>query len=156
MAVQPVPQGYHALTPYLIINGAAAAVEFYKAAFGATERMRLDAPGGKLGHCELEIGGSVLMLADEAPGQNCRAPSSLGGTPVLLHLYVPDVDATLTRAVAAGAGAVVERPAEDMFYGDRNASIRDPFGHCWSLATHIEDVSPEEISRRMREKFGAG
>lgn len=146
MTVSPIPQGYHTLTPYLIVDGAARAIAYYAAAFGARERMRLDTPGGTLGHAELEIGDSVLMLADPWPGGTCQGPGP-DSPPVTLHLYVPDVDAAMARAVAAGG--TVLRPAQDTFYGDRSGSLRDPFGHVWNLATHIEDVAPEEITRRM-------
>jgi len=144
--VKPIPDGYHSLTPYLIVDGAARAIEFYKEAFGATEMMRMDEPGGKVGHAELKIGDSVIMLADEFPDMGRRGPQSIGGTPVSFMLYVEDVDAVVSRAVAAGGKLV--RPIKDQFYGDRTGGVDDPFGHSWYIATHIEDVSPEEMERR--------
>ena len=146
MAVKPIPDGYHALTPYLVIQGAAAAIDYYKKVFGATERMRMDAPGGKIGHAELAIGGSVLMLADEHPEGGYRGPKTFGGSAVSLMLYVPSVDDVFKRAVAAGAKEL--RPVADQFYGDRLGTLEDPFGHVWTIATHVEDVSPEEMRRR--------
>lgn len=147
MSVQPIPEGYHSLTPYLILDGAAEAIAYYKAAFGATELMRLPMPGGKIGHAELQIGDSRFMLADEFPEMGARGPKSIGGSPVGLCLYLPDVDAAFARAVAAGG--TVERPVADQFYGDRAGTLVDPFGHKWTLATHTEDVSAEEMARRM-------
>ncbi|MBA3241034.1 MAG: VOC family protein [Acidobacteria bacterium] len=144
--VKPIPDGYHSLTPYLIVDGAARAIEFYKEAFGATEMMRMDEPGGKVGHAELKIGDSIVMLADEFPDMGRRGPQSIGGTPVSFMLYVEDVDAVVSRAVAAGGKLV--RPIKDQFYGDRTGGVDDPFGHSWYIATHIEDVSPEEMERR--------
>lgn len=149
MAVKPIPEGYHSITPYLVIKGAAAAIDYYKKVFGATERMRMDAPGGKIGHAELEIGDSVVMLADEYPEMNHRSPKSLGGTPVSVLLYIDNVDAVFKRAVDAGARQV--RPVENQFYGDRMGTLEDPFGHLWSVATHVEDVAPEEMQRRAAE-----
>jgi len=146
MAVNYIPEGYHTATPYLIIKGAARAIEFYKQAFGATELMRFPGPGGAIGHAEIRIGDSPIMLADEAPQMGYRSPQSIGGTPVSLILYVPDVDKVVDRAVKAGAK--LERPVSDQFYGDRNGTIHDPFGHVWTIATHKEDVSPEEMQRR--------
>jgi PhnB protein len=140
--VKPIPEGYHSVTPYL----AAAALEFYQRAFDARERMRMPAPGGKVGHAEFEIGGSCIMLADEYPDMGFRSPKAIGGTPVTLHLYVEDVDAVARQAVAAGAREV--RPVKDQFYGDRTGTVEDPFGHVWHIATHKEDVSPEELKRR--------
>lgn len=147
MAVSPIPPDYHTATPYLIVNGAARALEFYKQAFGATELFRLDGPGDRIGHAEIKIGDSPIMLADEFPEMGARGPQSLGGTPVSILLYVADVDAAATRAVAAGAKEV--RPVKDQFYGDRSGVFEDPFGHKWSLASHIEDVSPEEMQKRF-------
>ena len=144
--VKPVPEGYPTLTPYLIIRNAAAAIEFYQVAFGAAERMRMDAPGGAIGHAELLIGGSLLMLADEMPEMGYSGPEAVGGTPVSLMLYVGDVDAVVERAVAAGA--TLSRPVADQFYGDRSGTIIDPFGHVWTIATHVEDVPPDEMRRR--------
>jgi PhnB protein len=144
--VKPIPEGYHSVTPYLIVDGAAAAIDFYKTAFGAVERMRFPAPGGRVGHAEIAIGGSVIMLADEHPDMGARGPRAFGGSPVTIHLYVEQVDAVVDRAITAGA--TVQRPVADMFYGDRAGSITDPFGHSWHLATHIEDVPPDELRRR--------
>jgi PhnB protein len=147
MAVKPIPEGYHTATPYLIAKGAASAIEFYKKAFGAKEVMRLADPTGKIGHAEIQIGDSRIMLADEHPEMDIRGPQSLGGTPVGICLYVPNVDAVFNQAVAAGAK--VERPVVDQFYGDRSGTIRDPFGHKWTIATHKEDISPEEMNKRF-------
>ena len=149
MAVKPIPEGYHSLTPYLVIKGAAAAIDYYKKVFGATERMRMDAPGGTIGHAELEIGNSVVMLADEFPEMGHRSPKTLGGTPVSIVLYTENVDAVFKRALDAGAKQV--RPLENQFYGDRMGTLEDPFGHLWSVATHVEDVAPDEMQRRAAE-----
>ena len=146
MAVKPIPEGYRSVTPYLALKQAADAIEFYRRAFGAKERMRMPGPDGKIGHAELEIGNSVIMLADEHPDMDFRGPASIGGTSVTLHLYVPDVDATFSKATAAGATPV--RPVQDQFYGDRSGSVRDPFGHVWYIATHKEDLTTEELRRR--------
>jgi PhnB protein len=146
-AVKPIPEGYHVVTPYLCIDGAAAAIAFYKRVFGARERMRMNAPGGKIGHAEIVIGGSAIMLADEYPEMNFRSPKSPGGgTSVNIHLYMKGVDAIVQRAVAAGARIV--QPVQDKFYGDRTGSIEDPFGHVWHVATHTEDLSMAEMKRR--------
>lgn len=145
--VKPIPDGYHTATPYIICRGAAKAIEFYKQAFGATETMRLAGPDGKIGHAEIRIGDSPIMLADEHPEMGAKSPQSIGGTATSILLYVTDVDAVFERAVAAGA--TVERPVEDKFYGDRMGSVIDPFGHKWHIGTHQEDVSPEEIARRV-------
>ena len=147
MSVKPIPDGYHTVTPYLIVKGAARALDFYKKAFGATELFRMPGPGGKIMHAEIKIGDSPIMLADEFPEMDARGPQSLGGTPVGLCLYVEDVDARFAKAVAAG-GKVL-RPVVDQFYGDRSGTVADPFGHKWTIATHKEDVSPEEMKRRM-------
>ena len=147
-----IPEGYHSVTPYLHIRDAARAIDFYKSVFGATEVMRMDAPGGKIGHAEIRIGGSYVMLADECPDMNIRSPQSLGGTPVSLLLYVEDVDALAERAVAAGAKLL--SPLEDKFYGDRMGKLEDPFGHIWAIATHTEDVSPEEMQKRVAAMHG--
>ena len=152
MTVKPIPDGYHAITPYLIIDGAARAIEFYKAAFGAVELLRLGGPDGKIGHAELRIGDSIIMLADEAPAHNALSPKSVGGTPLSLMLYVEGVDAVVERAVSRGA--TLERPIADQFYGDRSGGIVDPFGHRWYIATHIEDVSMEEVERRAAAMGG--
>lgn len=146
MAVNYIPEGYHTATPYLIVKGAARAIDFYKQVFGASELMRFPGPGGVIAHAEIKIGDSVIMLADESPQMGYRSAQSIGGTPVSLMLYVPDVDKVVDRA--AKAGAKVERPVADQFYGDRNGTIQDPFGHVWTIGTHKEDVSPEEMQRR--------
>ena len=148
-AVQAVPDGYPQVTPYLCIDGAAEAIEFYAKVFGATERMRMGGPDGKVGHAELQIGDSVVMLSDEFPEMGARSPKSVGGTPVTLSMYVEEVDRVFERALQAGATAL--RPPEDQFYGDRNGQFEDPFGHRWSVATHIEDVSPDEMAARAAE-----
>jgi PhnB protein len=145
--VKAIPEGYHNVTPYLIIDGAAAAIEFYKKAFDATEVMRMPGPDGRIGHAEIKIGDSHVMLADENPEMNARSPKSVGGSPISIVLYVEAVDKTVARAVAAGAK--VEQPVEDKFYGDRMGGVQDPFGHRWYVGTHIEDVSPEEMKKRM-------
>lgn len=146
MPVKPIPDGYQAVQPYLIVDGAAKAIEFYKTVLGAAERLRLDAPGDKVGHAELTIGGSVIMLADEHPEIGAVGPRTVGGSPVGIMVYLPDVDAAVERAVAGGAK--LASPVENKFYGDRTATIEDPFGHKWYLATHVEDVSPDEMARR--------
>ena len=147
MAVRPIPDGYHTATPYLVIDGAAGAIEFYKKAFGAQELMRMPGPGGKVMHAEIQIGDSRIMLADEFPEMNIRGPKALGGSPIWLMLYVEDVDAMFQQAVANGG--VVKRPLADQFYGDRSGSLEDPFGHTWTIATHKEDLTPEEIEQRV-------
>jgi PhnB protein len=148
MAVKAVPDGYHTVTPYLIVRDAAKAIEFYKAALGATELCRMaDPSSGKVGHAELRIGDSMIMLADEHPEYGAVGPQTLGGTTFGMALYVPDVDARFAQAIAAGG--VVERPVKDQFYGDRSGTFLDPFGHKWTIGTHVEDVSPEEMQRRM-------
>jgi PhnB protein len=149
MAVKPVPDGYHTATPYLIVKNAANAIEFYKKAFGATELMRLPGPGGRIMHAEIKIGNSPIMLADESPEMGHRSPQSLGGTPVSLLLYLNDVDAQFQQALAAGAS--VQRPLRDEFYGDRTGTVIDPYGHIWSLSTHKEDLSPEQMEKRFQE-----
>ena len=147
MATQPVPVGYHTVTPYLIVSGAAKALDFYKRALGAIEQMRMPGPEGKVMHAEIKIGDSVIMLADEFPEMGARSPQALGGTPVGICLYVPDVDSLFNQAIQAGGK--VERPLQNQFYGDRSGTFIDPFGHKWTIATHVEDVTPEEIGRRM-------
>lgn len=147
---QPIPNP--ALSPYLIVRDAAAAIDFYREAFGAQERYRLQEPSGKVGHAELEIGGSRVMLADEYPDFGALGPTTIGGSPVALHLYVPNVDEVVQRALTAGA--TVLQPLRDEFFGDRTATLTDPFGHRWQLATRKEDVSPEEMQRRMNAAFG--
>lgn len=146
MATKPIPDGYRTATPYLIIKGAADAIEFYKRAFGATELLRMADPQGRVGHAEIKIGDSVIMLADEHPAMGYRGPRSLGGSSVSILLYLEDVDGVFERAVKAGAKA--QRPVADQFYGDRSGTLEDPFGHVWTVATHVEDVSPEEMQRR--------
>jgi PhnB protein len=148
--VKAKPDGYHTATPYLIVNNAAAAIDFYKRAFGATEIMRMDMPGGRIGHAEIKIGDSPIMLADEFPEMNARGPHAIGGTPVSIMLYVEDVDAVAKQAQTAGAK--LTRPVEDQFYGDRTAGLEDPFGHQWHIATHKEDVPEDEMARR-HEKY---
>jgi PhnB protein len=146
MATKPIPDGYRTATPYLIIKGAAEAIEFYKRAFGATELLRMADPQGRVGHAEIKIGDSVIMLADEHPAMGYRGPRSLGGSSVSILLYLEDVDGVFERAVKAGATA--QRPVADQFYGDRSGTLEDPFGHVWTVATHVEDVPPEEMQRR--------
>lgn len=147
MAVKPIPDGYHTATPYLIVRDAARAIDFYTRAFGAMELMRLPDPSGKMRHAEIKIGNSPIMLADEFPDMGYRSPQSLGGAAVGLMLYVEDVDAQFSQAIAAGAKVL--NPVADQFYGDRSGTLEDPFGHVWTLATHKEDVAPEEIHRRF-------
>jgi len=143
----PIPDGYPRVTPYLIVDGASAAIDFYRDVLGATERMRMPAPGDTIGHAELELGDSMIMLADEAPEVNARGPRATGGSPVLLHVYVEDVDTVFARALEAGAKEL--RAVGDKFYGDRSGEFEDPFGHRWSIASHVEDVSAEEMEKRM-------
>ncbi|MBI5432444.1 MAG: VOC family protein [Planctomycetes bacterium] len=150
--VKPIPDGYHTLTPYLIVRGGFEALAFYAAAFGARELLRLGAPGGKLGHAELQIGDSRVMLADEFPDMDARSPRSFGGTPARMMLYVEDCDALFARAVAAGAKVI--RPLADQFYGDRVGGLEDPFGHVWFVATHKEDLTPEELAKRAAAAHG--
>jgi PhnB protein len=150
----PVPDGYPRVMPYLIVDGASEAIDFYTQILGASERMRMPGPDGRLGHAELELGDSVIMLADENPEMGARGPRSIGGSPVTIHAYVDDVDGTFERALGAGAKTVQE--VEDRFYGDRSGQLEDPFGHRWTLATHVEDVSPEEMERRAAEFMTAG
>ena len=151
MSVQRIPAGYHSVTPYLIIKGAAKAMQFYQSAFGAQQLMRLDGPDGTIMHAEIKIGDSHIMLADEM--ETHRGPQTLGGTPVSLMLYVEDCDQVFTAALAAGA--MQTRPLENQFYGDRCGTLVDPFGHVWSIATHVEDVTPEEMNRRFAEMMAA-
>jgi len=152
-ASDPIPQGFHSVTPHLSVDGAAQAIDFYRRAFGAEELMRMPMPGdpGKLMHAALRIGDSIVMLADLFPG--CPGPSEIGDSPVTVHLYVPDADATMAAAVAAGAE--VTMPLADMFWGDRYGQIRDPFGHRWSIATHTRDLSPEEMEKGAAEAMAA-
>ena len=147
--IKAIPDGYHTLTPHLVVKGAAQAIEFYKKAFGAEEIRRMPGPDGKsLMHAELKIGDSRLFLVDEFPEMDCRGPQSIGGSPVTIHMYVNDVDAALDKAVSAGAQ--VQMPLADMFWGDRYGVLTDPFGHSWSIATHKEDLTPEEIGERAK------
>jgi len=146
-SVNPIPHGYHTVTPYLFVKGAAEAIEYYKKVFGAAEVVRMPGPGGKIMHAEIKIGDSTVMLADESPQMGSVSPVTLGGSPSLLHVYVADVDAVTQKAVDAGAKLV--RPVKDQFYGDRTGTIVDPFGHVWNVGTHVEDVSPEEMRKRM-------
>ncbi|HVM01735.1 MAG TPA: VOC family protein [Acidimicrobiales bacterium] len=150
--MKPIPDGYPAVIPYLSVDGAEAAIEFYVKVLGAKERMRMPAPGGRIGHAELQVGDSVVMLSDAFPEMGHRTPKELGGSPVGIAVYVEDVDAVFERAVAAGATAV--RPVEDQFYGDRTGSFDDPFGHRWSVSTHVEDVPPDEMARRAAQAMG--
>jgi PhnB protein len=147
--VKPIPEGYHTVTPYLTIRDAAKAIEFYKKAFGAMEEFRMETPAGKIGHAELKIGDSKIMLSEEMGDGSCKSPEALGGSPVGMMLYVENVDEIFDRAVAAGAK--VTMPLADMFWGDRFGSITDPFGHTWSIATHKEDVAPDELEKRGKE-----
>ncbi|MFD3997563.1 VOC family protein [Streptomyces sp. NPDC058548] len=149
MTVQPIPEGYPRVTPYLCVDGAAAGIDFYVAVLGAEERMRMPAPDGRIGHAELAIGNSVIMLADEFPDLGFRSPRTIGGTPVTLHVYVPDVDAVFARALAQGAKEL--SAVKDEFYGDRTGQFEDPFGHRWNVASHIEDVPDEEMAKRAKE-----
>jgi PhnB protein len=148
MATKPIPEGYHTLTPYLAVDDAAEAIEYYRKAFGAKERVRMDAPEGKIGHAELEIGDSLVMLSDPFPQATTRSPKELGGTSASIFMYVEDVDAVVKKAVDAGATITME--IADQFWGDRFGSITDPFGHLWSIATHVEDVPPEQFEERMK------
>jgi PhnB protein len=145
--VKPIPDGYHSATPYLIIDGAARAIDYYKRAFGAKELMRIPAPGDKIGHAEIKIGDSVIMLADEHPEMDARSPTHYGGSPISLMIYLEDVDKRFKQAIAAGGTET--RPVTDQFYGDRSGTLKDPFGHSWHLSTHKEDVSMKELNRRM-------
>ena len=146
--VQPIPTGFHSVQPYLVVNDAARAIDFYQRAFGAKENFRMAGPDGRIGHAELKIGDSIIMLADEMPHSGTRSPRSLGGTTCGIFLYVPDVDSTFRQAVSAGAKQ--DQPVQDQFWGDRYGRLTDPFGHSWSLATHKEDVSPEELKKRAK------
>jgi PhnB protein len=149
MPVHHIPDGYHSVIPYLIIDGAARAIDFYKEAFGAIEVMRMDDPSGKVGHAELRIGDAHIMLADEFPDLGFRAPGAVGGTPVIIMIYVENADICFQAAIRRGAKEI--KPLADQFYGDRSGTLTDPFGHVWTVATHVEDVPPEEMERRARE-----
>jgi PhnB protein len=147
MPAQPIPSDYRGAIPYLIVNGAEKAIDFYRRAFGAAEKERVPMPGGRIGHAEVRIGDAVIMLADEFPDMKIVGPKTLGGSPVSILVYVENVDARFEQAIAAGA--TIDRPLKDQFYGDRSGTLVDPFGHVWTLATHVEDVSPEEMQKRM-------
>jgi len=151
MSVKPIPDGYRTVTPYLVVSSAAAAIDFYKRAFGAKEIARMDGPQGKIAHAEIKIGDSMIMLSDEMPGSDTKTPQSIGGTSVGIFLYLENVDKTFNQAVSAGAKAIM--PPKDMFWGDRFGKLTDPYGHSWALATHKEDVAPAEMSRRMKEEM---
>ena len=153
MATQPIPEGYHTVTPYLAVDDAAEAIDYYTKAFGAKERVRMETPDGKVGHAELEIGDSLVMLSDPFPQASTKTPSKLGGTSVSVFMYVEDVDAVVKQAV--GAGATVTMEVADQFWGDRFGSVTDPFGHSWSIATHVEDLTPEEIAKRGEAAMAA-
>jgi PhnB protein len=148
-----IPEGYSSVTPYLVIKGAAQAIEYYKKVFGASVVVRMDGPEGKVGHAELQIGNSRIMLADENPQMGATSATTIGNSPVSLYLYIPDVDKVVDRAVAEGAKII--KPVQDQFYGDRSGFIQDPFGHFWGIATHVEDVSPQEMKERMKKVMTA-
>ena len=150
--VKPIPDDYPRITPYLCVDGAAAAIDFIVEVFGATERMRVPMPDGKLGHAEVAIGDGVIMVSDEYPEMGVVGPKSIGGTPVTVMVYVEDSDATFDKAIAAGATVV--HPVDTHFYGDRGGQFLDPFGHRWNVSTHVEDVPPDELARRSSEAFG--
>lgn len=150
--VKPIPDGYHSVTPYLIIKGAAAAIDYYKKVFGATELFRMAGPDGKVGHAEIKIGDSPIMLADEHPDLGHVGPQTLGGTSVGIMIYVDNVDKMFNAAIAAGGQQI--KPVENQFYGDRSGTLKDPFGHMWTVATHVEDVAPEEMQKRAAAAHG--
>jgi len=147
--VKPIPEGYPQVTPYLCVDGAKAAIEFYERVLGAKERMHMPGPDGKIGHAELQLGDSLIMLSDEFPEGGVRGPKAVGGTPVMISVYVDDSDAVFDAALEAGATSL--RPVENQFYGDRTGQFEDPFGHRWSVATHVEDVPPDEMEKRAAE-----
>jgi PhnB protein len=153
MAAKPIPDGYHTVTPYLAVDDAAQAIEYYEKAFGAKERVRMEAPGGKIGHAELEVGDSLIMLFDPFPQSSTRPPKELGGTSASVFMFVEDVDAVVKQAV--GAGATITMEVADQFWGDRFGTVTDPFGHVWSIATHIEDLTPDEIAERGKAAMAA-
>ncbi|CAJ0819874.1 MULTISPECIES: VOC family protein [Ralstonia] len=157
MAVKPIPEGYHSVTPYLSIKGAARAIDFYRQAFGATELFRMDGPNGTIAHAEIRIGDSPIMMSDEVPNMACASPDTLQCTSVGLMIYVPNVDTVFANALKAGGTEV--RPVVDQFYGDRSGTLKDPFGHVWTVSTHVEDVEPDEMAKRMekwaKEQAGA-
>lgn len=150
--VKPIPEGYHSITPYLIVRGARAALEFYKQAFGATQVLCLDMPDGSVAHAEMKIGDSIFMMGEENEQYQCHSPLKLGGTPLGLMIYVNDSDAVYNQALAAGAKVL--RPIQNQFYGDRSGTVIDPFGHQWTISTHIEDLTQEEVERRMKGECG--
>jgi PhnB protein len=149
--VKAIPEGYHSITPALIVKNGTKAIEFYKQAFGATERYRMDGPNGKIGHAELKIGDSIIMLTDEFPEMKCLSPQSIGGSPVSMFLYVEDVDTIFNKAVSAGSRVL--DPVKDQFWGDRLGRLEDPFGHVWSISTHKEDLSPAELKKAAESAF---
>jgi PhnB protein len=152
--VNPIPEGYPRVTPYLIVSDGAAAIDFYTSILGATERMRMGGPDGKVGHAEIEIGESLIMLADEHPEMGARGPKTIGGTPVFIHVYVEDADRVFESAIEAGATSL--QPMEEKFYGDRSGSFEDPFGHHWNVATHVEDIPPDEMEKRAAQAAATG
>jgi PhnB protein len=152
--VNPIPKDYPRVTPYLIVDDGAAAIDFYTSVLSASERMRMAGPDGKVGHAELNVGDSVIMLADEHADMNAVGPKTVGGTPVSIHVYVEDSDSVFERAIEAGAKSLA--PMEDKFYGDRSGSFEDPFGHHWNVATHVEDVPQEEMAKRAEEAMAGG
>jgi PhnB protein len=152
MPVNHIPEGYHSVIPYLVVDGASEAIDFYTKAFGAVEVMRMPGPGGRIGHAEIRIGDSHVMLADEHPEMGYVGPKTIGGSPVSIMIYVPDVDARFKAAI--DLGAIELKPLEDQFYGDRLGGVTDPFGHTWMIATHMEDVDPEEMARRAEKAGG--
>jgi PhnB protein len=153
MGVKPIPEGYNTVNPYIAVDDAATAIEFYKRAFGAKERSRMPGPGGTIGHAELEIGDSVIMLSDPFPQSRVKSPKKLGGTTISLMVYVEDVDEVVQQAV--DAGATITMPIENQFWGDRFGQVEDPFGHNWQIATHVEDVAPEEMAKRAEEAMAS-
>ena len=150
----PIPEGYPRVTPYLYVDGANEAIDFYTSVLGATERMRLPGPDGRLGHAELELGNSVIMLADETPQMGVLGPKTIGGCPMSMHVYVEDVDGVFEKAIQAGAKEL--RVVENQFYGDRTGQFEDPFGHRWNVASHVEDVPPDEMEKRAAEAMASG
>lgn len=153
MGTKPIPEGYHTVTPYLAVEDASKAIEFYTRAFGASERSRMDGPDGKIAHAEIQIGDSIIMTSDQFPQSSAKTPKEVGGTTVTIFLYVEDVDSVVQDAV--DAGAAITMPIEDMFWGDRFGQVTDPFGHVWQIATHVEDVSPEVMAERAREAMAS-
>jgi PhnB protein len=149
MAAKPIPDGYHTVTPYLYLRNATAALDYYKRAFGAVETFRMPTPAGKIGHAEMRIGNSMVMLADEMPEMGAKSPETIGGNGSSICLYVEDVDKVFKQAIAAGGKEI--RPVQDQFYGDRSGTLADPYGHVWTVATHKEDVSPPEMAKRAEE-----